>query len=123
MAAQAFLDVLTGLCRFNADTAKAIVAQGIDSPEAFLESDAAELILTVKGWRKTYAGDPSIVFTMIGIQHLEAFTQWCKDTDRRGYVPESANFEEDDMTTMIARVIKYRRGRRYSASSEVQIHV
>jgi hypothetical protein len=34
---------------------------------------------------------------MLGIQRLESFAQWCKDTDRRGYVPEAQNFDGVEM--------------------------
>jgi hypothetical protein len=104
MATPEYILVLQNLCGFSPDTADAIADQGIDSTEALIESETDEMIDLIKGLRKTYAANPDINFTMRGIQRLEAFAQWCKDTDRRGYVAEAQNYDGIEMAVMVDRI-------------------
>jgi hypothetical protein len=63
------------------------------------------MIDLIKGLCKAYAAYPDINFTMLGIQRLEAFAQWCKDTDRRGFVPKAQNCDGTKMAVMIDLMI------------------
>jgi hypothetical protein len=104
MATPEYIDVLETLCGFSLDTITAITDQGIDSTEALIESKTDEMIDLIKGLRKAYTADPDINFTMLGIQRLEAFAQWCKDTNRRGFVAEAQNYDGIEMAVMIDRI-------------------
>jgi hypothetical protein len=96
-----YMFVLETLCDFSANTVIAIIDQGTS---ALIESGTDELIDLVKGLRTAYAADPDVNFTMLGIQRLEAFAQWCKDTDRRGFVAEPAKYDDVEMAIMVDRI-------------------
>jgi hypothetical protein len=99
-----YIFVLETLCGFSVDTVTAIIDQGVNSTSALIESETDELIDLIKGLRKAYATDPDVNFTMSGIQRLEAFAQWCKDTDRRGFVAEAAGYDGVEMAVMLDRI-------------------
>jgi hypothetical protein len=54
--------------------------------------------------RKAHCDHPAINFPLPAVRHFEAFALWCQDTDRRGFVPESHNFDDDERDIMSERV-------------------
>lgn len=99
-----YLNALTTICGFNGDTADAIFGQGLEGPEFLVDTDPQEIDDSIKGMRKAYSGNPDINFPLPAARNLEAFALWCQDSDRRGFVPESHNFDADARDTMSERV-------------------
>jgi hypothetical protein len=110
-----YLNALTTICGFNDATVDVIYDQGLEEPASLVDADLEEVIDGIKGMRKAHSGDPDINFPLPAVRHLEAFALWCQDTDRRGFVPESHNFDAAERDTMSKRVKELRAYKRSEA--------
>jgi hypothetical protein len=97
---------LTNVCGFNDATAVIIHGQGLEEPSSLVETDLEEIVESIKGMRKAHSANPSVNFPLPAARHFEAFALWCQDSDRRGFVPESHNFDDDERDIMSERVVE-----------------